>query len=169
MTNFVRPIRIKGSVAYVPLTQGYEAVIDAADVPLVGSFNWYARVDPNTIYALRKVRIGPKQLTVRMHRVIMGEPDNLEVDHKDGNGLNNRRRNLRGATKSNNQHNVRIRRDNSSGFKGVSWCNRKKKWHARIALNKRGKHLGYFATAEAAYGAYCEASKKYHGEFGRVD
>lgn len=163
-----RPIRIDGDVAYVPLTKGYEAVIDAADVPLVGQYNWCAAVKPHTVYARRTDGSTGKERTVLLHRVLMGEPDGLEVDHRDGDGLNNRRDNLRVATNAQNQHNQRTRNDNSSGFKGVSWYGRGKKWQVRIKLNGKQRHIGYHATPEEAHAAYAAASERLHGDFGRI-
>ena len=115
----IRPIRIDGVLAFITLTKGYEAVIDVADVPLVAGYNWYALVMPRTVYAARNDRSGPKKRNVFMHRVILGEPEGLQTDHKDGNGLNNTRDNLREATISQNGSNRRIGCNNTSGYKGV--------------------------------------------------
>lgn len=163
-----RPIRIEGNIAYVPLTKGYEAVIDAADVPLVDGFNWCAQVQSHTVYAQRKDRSGPKPRTVLLHRVIAGEPEGFDIDHRDGNGLDNRRANLRDATKAQNQHNARISKRNTSGFKGVMRNNRNSKWQAMIGLNRKQHHLGFFNCPTAAYFAYIKASRALHGEFGRI-
>lgn len=159
-----RQIRIEGDVAYVPLTHGYEAIIDAADVPLVDGVSWFARIKPRTVYALSNTP-RPKRRMVRLHRIIMGEPDGLEIDHIDGDGLNNRRSNLRVATSSQNKHNMRAHTDSRSGFKGVTWT--RGKWLAQIGLNGKNRGIGYFDTPEAAHAAYCAASAKLHGEFGR--
>lgn len=163
----LKPIRIEGSLAYVPLTQGYEAVIDAADAHLVASWNWYAIKDGNTVYAQRSVATGERR-TVRMHRVLMGDPTGLLVDHRDGNGLNNIRENLRLATYQQNNHNARLSKRNTSGLKGVSWSKANGKWFAQIRLAGRQRNLGYFQTPEAAHVAYCKASSALHGEFGRT-
>jgi hypothetical protein len=163
-----RPIRIEGDAAYVPLTKGYEAVIDAADAPLVGKFNWCVQVDRKTVYAQRNDYSGGKRRTVYLHRVIMGDPDGFQVDHRDGCGLNNRRTNLRIATPEQNQHNQRISRASTSGFKGVCWDKRSGKWRAKIKSGIKYHHLGYFTMPEAAHAAYAEASARLHGEFGRV-
>ena len=172
MPKPIRPIRIEGNLAYVPLTQGYEAVIDAADVPLVEGRNWHASVNRSTVYAQRSEAgaggNGPKHRAVQLHRVIMGEPKGLLVDHRDGDGLNNRRSNLRMATRSQNQHNQKLASHNTSGFKGVRWDKQRGKWQAAIRLNGKRKHLGFFPTPEAAYEAYCKGSAEIHGEFGRV-
>lgn len=165
----VRQIRIDGNLAYVPLTKGYEAVIDAADVHLVNMWNWRVEIKGSTIYATRNQRFEGKMIGVRMHRHIMGYPPGLEIDHKNGDGLDNRRSvNLRTATTSQNQHNQKIRIDNASGLKGVNWENRRSKWRAQIKLNRKMHHLGYFETPEQAHAAYCDASARLHSEFGRT-
>ena len=112
-----RPIRIDGAHAYVPLTQGREAIIDVADVSLVDGHTWWLGKGG---YAVRVYKVNGKQTTVYMHRVISACPEGQEVDHIDGDGLNNRRSNLRNATKAQNAYNVGPRRTNTSGYKGVS-------------------------------------------------
>jgi hypothetical protein len=163
-----RPIRIEGDVAYVTLTQGYEATIDAVDVPLVEGFNWRAQVNCNcrTVYASRYA--GLNRCALLLHRAIMGDPDGMQVDHIDGNGLNNCRSNLRTATNHQNRLNSRRRRDNTSGFKGVSLRKTTNRWKAEITMNGKAHHLGYFDTREAAYAAYVNASTQHHGQFGRT-
>ena len=163
-----RQIRIEGDLAYIPLTLGYEAVIDAADVSLVDKWNWCALVTPWSVYAKRSVRTGPKSRSILLHRVLMGEPTGLEVDHRCGNGLNNCRNNLRIATNAQNQHNQRTSIRNSLGLKGVGWHKASGKWRSTIMLHGKRKHLGLFDTPEAAHAAYAEASAELHGEFGRV-
>ena len=164
-----RPIRVKGDIAYVPLTSGKEAIIDAADVPLVEKLNWFARRGPYTFYAGTNVPgIISRQKTILMHRLLIDAPHGLLVDHINGDGLDNRRSNLRLATMAQNQHNVGLRRDNASGFKGVMWHKRSARWRAAIVCNGRKIHLGGHKTAEAAYDAYVEASKLYHGPYGRA-
>lgn len=168
MPRTIRPIRVDGQLAYVTLTKGYVAVIDAADVPLVEGFNWCAKVGKNTIYAKRADYTKPKMLTVLMHRVIAETPDGMDTDHADGDGLNNRRANLRVATPSQNNKNQRIRADNTSGFKGVSWFKPHGRWRAQIGVNGKLRPLGYFITAESAADAYAKASSELHGVFGRT-
>jgi hypothetical protein len=165
----LRPIRIEGGLAYVPLTKGYEAVIDAADVPLVSGYNWCALEREHTVYAVRTVKNAiVKNAMVRMHRTILSAPTGVQVDHVDCNGLNNRRANLRLATPAQNSCNRRRSRANRSGYKGVSFHSGKNKWQSAIRINGIKKHLGYFASAEAAYQAYVAANPAAHGEFGRV-
>jgi hypothetical protein len=164
----VRPITIEGDAAYVALTKGYKAVIDAEDAHLVDGWNWTALVRRNTVYAYRKDCSGQKLRAAYMHRVIMGEPEGLQVDHRDGDGLNNCRSNLREATHAENMRNRRLGRDNTTGFKGVAWHKASGKYQAKIRLNGERKWLGLHDTPEAAHAAYRKASTRLHGEFGRI-
>lgn len=170
MAKRVRDIRIDGKLAFVPLTKGYEAVIDADDVPLVSGWNWHARIDKNTVYASRnrETDADGRRGAISMHRQISCSPDGMEVDHRDGDGLNNRRMNLRVATKSQNQSNRKTSILSQTGLKGVTPYKRDGTWHARISLNGRRISLGYYKTPEDAHSAYCNASAKLHGEFGRT-
>jgi hypothetical protein len=169
MPRKIRQIRIEGNIAYVPLTQGYEAVIDAADALSIGRYNWKVRVEKHTAYAQRGVnlsRFGKGWKTVLMHREILQAAHGFEVDHISGDGLDNRRENLRAATKSENVINGRLRAVNKAGLKGAS--PRNGRWVAQIRHGGKQLWLGMFDTPEAAHAAYCEASARLHGEFGRT-
>ena len=168
MTRTIRPIRIEGNVAFVPLARGYTAIIDAADVHLVDKWNWCASVEGYTVYAVRGDRAGGQYRSIRLHRVIMDAPDDLEVDHRSGDGLDCRRVNMRLATRSQNGCNQRLSRANTSGFKGVSWDSRNLKWLAPIAVGGKRICLGRFITPESAHAAYSEASARLHGDYGRL-
>ena len=166
-----RPIRVEGEIAYVPLTRGFEATIDVQDVPLIHKYNWCVKTKTNgTVYAQRTVHgsVDGKRHAILLHRVLLGVPDEMQVDHRDGSGLNCRRNNLRQATHTQNTQNAQKRTDNTSGFKGVHWQSRKKRWVARIQAEGKRKYLGYFKTPEAAHAAYAQASAALHKEFGRV-
>jgi hypothetical protein len=164
----VRPIRIDGNVAYIKLTQGKEAIIDAEDIDLVSSFNWCAH-GKTSFYAARGVSLGNKKTKiVFMHRVIAKTPEGMDTDHINGNGLDNRKENLRHATSSQNKHNQGARCTNKSGFKGVSWSKKAGKWVAQICVNKKTKNLGYFESAADAHKKYCEASALMHGAFSKT-
>lgn len=161
----IRPIRIEGNIAYVPLTQGHEAIIDAAYVPLVEGYNWCVLRGPYTAYAKRN---GPAARSVFLHHVICPAAEGTVTDHIDGNGLNNRRENLRLATKAENGRNSRIRRRNKSGFKGVHLHKQSGKWRARISTGSKLVCLGLHETPEEAHAAYAKASIELHGEFSRA-
>jgi hypothetical protein len=121
----------------------------------------------------RYIRITVDNKSYKAHRLAflyMTEDWPLdEVDHINGLRDDNRWVNLRAATKTQNMRNVTTqRKNNTSGYKGVSWYEPNKKWAAKIRVNKRLLHLGYFATPESANDVYCAAAQKYHGEFSRV-
>lgn len=110
-----------------------------------------------------------------MHRLILGlvPGDGLVVDHRNGNGLDNRRCNIRTATRSNNQHNQRLgRANNTSGYKGVTRrrgpC-RRKPWRACIRHERRTVFIGHFATPEAAAAAYDRKAAELFGEFASLN
>lgn len=91
-----------------------------------------------------------------------------KVDHKDGDGLNNKFNNLRLASDTQNAQNTKKRSDNTSGFKGVSWHNKLGQWRAVIVVNKKQIHLGTFWDIQDAVAAYKKAAKHYFGEFART-
>lgn len=168
MPRKIRQITIEGNLAYVPLTRGKQAVIDASDVHLVDGINWQARVGSHTTYAMSSKQTGPtKWIALIMHRMIVSAPDGMQVDHIDGDGLNNRRSNLRIVTAAQNAQNGKFRRNNKSGIKGVYWHKSKGKWDASITVNRKLIHLGQFAKIEDAASAYAEASARLHGKFAR--
>ncbi len=174
MPKKIRPIRVEGNIAYVPLTQGYEAVIDAEDLHLAAGLNWYAAVTLRSdktiraVYAFGSARFGAKQKTILLHRIIAGTPEGLETDHIDGDGLNNRRSNLRNAMVCQNRRNRRVGVDNTSGVKGVSWHKKCGRWRADIMLDGKKHYLGLFDAIDAAAKAYAAASAEFHDAFGRT-
>jgi len=100
-----------------------------------------------------------------MHKFLMQTPKGMHTDHINGNGLDNRRSNLRVCTPSQNKMNSKTYRTNKSGFKGVSFYKRDRNWSAQITMNFKKVHLGYFSTPGLAHVAYCNAALKLHGEF----
>jgi hypothetical protein len=163
-----RQIIIRDGVAYVPLTKGCEAAIDIADIPRVEAWSWTALEGRHTTYARRAVLVGSGYRTVYLHCAIWGETLGLEIDHIDGNGLNNQRSNLRLATHSENMRNQRLSRNSSSGLKGASWSKSNQRWQAQITIERKHCHLGFYDTPEEAHEAYARASVELHGQFGRV-
>ena len=167
----IRPIRIDGDVAYITLTKGYTAVIDAADVDIVAGYNWCVNTVSPTghMYGFRgRVKSDVGKGNTYLHRAIIGDTGGMEVDHIDGNGLNNTRSNLRLVSRSQNMCNARPYSGSLSKYKGVSPV-RSGRWSSRIFQEGKRVWLGTHDTEEAAYAAYCEASERLHGEFGRVE
>lgn len=149
----------------IALTQGKFAKVDDSDYDFLNKWKWYAHFR-NGWYAIRNISLSSgRQTQIKMHRIILDVPKGLQTDHKDGDGLNNQRNNLRVCTNSQNQKNKGSYRTNTSGFKGVSF--NKKKWMARISVDGKRIHLGYFLDKVEAYKTYCDACLKYHGEFSR--
>lgn len=152
----------------IPLTHGFEALVDDELYPWLIRFQWYADKSGTTHYAKTNFRTGKgKQKQVRMHRYILGIEDESDiVDHIDCNGLNNQLSNLRLLTRRENLWNVRKKKGNfSSQFKGVHFM--RGKWVARIGYENKRIYLGWFNTQEEAAKAYDVASKEYHEEYGR--
>lgn len=164
-----RPIRIVGAIAYVPLTKGYEALIDAADAPLIEAWCWYAHVRKSGhVYAARNAKVDGKNTIRLMHVELMGGPSPFKIDHKDGNGLNNSRKNIRFATHQQNMQNRVLDRRNRFGRKGVFW-GENGKFRACIQHNGRTIHLGTYSTQEEAGAAYAGAAKALFKEFARLE
>lgn len=163
----IRPIRIEGNVAYVPLGRGHEAIIDADDAPLIGKRNWNALVlKTGRVYAVTKYKIAPGDWALAfMHRVVLIADGDRDVDHANGNALDCRLENLREATRSQNTFNARRRSDNKSGFKGVSFVRKRQRWRAEIKLRGLTQFLGEFDTPELAHKAYINAAAAFAGEF----
>jgi len=150
----------------IKLTQGKVALVDDEDFEWLNQWKWYAIRDNLTFYAVRKspmVNRKTRQL-IRMHRIILNSQDEEIVDHKDHNGLNNLRNNIRNCTQSQNQQN-RIGRFCTSRFKGVSWRKDRKRWLVTIVVQKRKMYIGMFKSELDAAEAYNMAAKKHFGNF----
>ena len=149
----------------IQLTQGYFALVDDEDYERVSRFKWSAAVRKHAVYGYRQSGPKKKRVNVMLHAFILDPPDGLEVDHVDRNGLNNRRSNLRLATRSQNLANTKLSRRNSSGVKGVRYDKERNKWRAEISATGIRYFLGRFDTKEEACGARSEAAGRLHGEF----
>lgn len=149
----------------IPLSQGLSTIIDAADYNRLMSINtkWFAHKSRYTHYAECKLN----GRVIRMHRIIMNAPEGMEVDHKDKNGLNNKKENLRVVTSTENKQNKRNYSNNRSGVQGVYFAitaRGRKYWHAQITRDGRQKLIGRFLTRDEAIKARLEAENAYSDE-----
>lgn len=152
---------------YIKLTQDKFAKVSDIDYEYLNQFKWCAYKDGNSFYAIRSIRHNGKQTNIRMHRVILERIGyKLEhVDHIDHNGLNNTRENIRPCTSQENKCNRTKQKNNTSGFKGVSWHKASGKWETRIGMNGKTKYLGLFDDPKDAAEAYKQAARKLHKDF----
>ena len=164
---------IDNGIGYIPLTQGQVAIVDTVSVSCLEKWNWCAvwNARMKAYYAFRSDVIDGKPTTIPMHRFVVGlaSGDKRQVDHKNGNTLDNRMDNLRAATASQNAMNRGIQSNNKAGLKGITWHARTKTWRADIGAYGKDKTIGYFKTKEEAHEAYCKAAKELHGEFFRIE
>lgn len=153
----------------IELTQGKCAYVDPEDAAKLSFRKWHASKSNTQWYAKSDKGTRKNRQRLRMHRVIMGAKPGEQIDHINGDGLNNCKSNLRRCTHQENHFNEGLSKNNTSGYKGVSWCKRDKKWIAQIAPHGKNKYLGRFDCKHEAAEAYNEAAKKHFGEFARLN
>jgi hypothetical protein len=153
--------------------KGYVVLIDDEDYDKIKGYPWWAITNakhnhPEQVYFSYDAGTQGRPL---LHRYVLGlKPrDGKIVDHINGNTLDCRKRNLRIVTISQNNWNSHRNLNSSTGYKGVDYHKAERKYRARICFNGKRISLGSYKTAKEAHTAYCEASKKYHGEYGRTD
>ena len=146
---------------------GVFAMVDDADFDALSQWKWSAEKRNGTFYAIRSVRRPDgKKTTIRMHRQLVG--NGVEVDHADGNGLNNQRENLRPCSVAENQQNRKCARGTSQ-YKGVMWDRFHNCWKAKIIVNGERIHLGSFKSEQDAALQYDASAKEYFGEFASLN
>ena len=179
--SFLRPARgISGAIPFcaatlaglfigdnmkkIPLTQGKFTLVDDEDFERASNYKWFRDRATYTSYATRNIGTRPNKSKQRMHRLIMQAKKGQQIDHINGNGLDNRRCNLRFCTNSQNQMNARPM-GGSSKYKGVSWNKKGNKWYSAIRFNYKQIHLGVFVSETLAAKAYDSKAKELFGEF----
>jgi len=136
------------------------SVVDDADYEVLSQCRWY------TVYNKHRNHYYARNADKKyMHRLILNPPGYILVDHINHDTLDNQRSNLRLSTKAQNAHNSRIGADNTSGYKGVSFCKYTNKWRTNIVFNMKQKTIGRYNTPEEAHLAYITAARELFGEY----
>ena len=147
------------------LVGGEEFLIDQKHLKTIQAHNWWLNKVGSTYYLYGRI----KGERTSFHRLITGAPKGTTVDHINGNTLDNRLSNLRICSHAENLRNRGKTKTNRSGFKGVCWFKRDKKWHAQITVNYKRLHLGYFSDKKEAARVYDIAARKYFGRFAQLN
>ncbi len=155
------PLPESDDVRFIPLTQGKFAVVDAEDYDRLAKYKWSTSREQHLFYACRC----NNYKRVLMHREILNATKEKVVDHIDGNGLNNRRNNLRLCTKAQNNLNSRPRRSSTSKYKGVCYDRKLNKWLSQIIWRGERTYLGRFKDETEAAIAYDRKAEQLFGEF----
>ena len=141
----------------IPLTKGKFALVDDEDFEILNQWKWY--------FDGRYAKRIQNRSSVYIHRLVFNILNGGEIDHKNGNKLDNRKRNLRSCTRSQNIFNSPERKDNTSGKKGVNWSKELNKWVSRIRVKKKGIYLGVFSRKEDAILVRKLAEKKWYNDY----
>jgi hypothetical protein len=141
------------------------ALVDEEDYERVSQYRWSPARGRDTTYAMSR----SGKTTIYLHRTVLSEPPCPEVDHKDGNGLDNRKFNLRVATHQQNLCNQRLSRANTSGYSGVSWNRRRRKWVAQTKHYGKAIQIGLFDSKVDAALARDEYMRAHYGEYARLN
>lgn len=160
----------KGNMKQIQLSDDFFVLVDDEDYERISSWSWYLLKvkNSNNHYAVRHTP-RPNRRHIYMHREILNAPDGVEVDHVDGNGLNNTRKNLRLCTRSQNMMNRRASSSNISGFKGVSWDKSRNNYLSKIKVKGKTINLGRFVDPIDAATAYDRAAVKYFGSYAKTN
>lgn len=164
-SNAMKKIKISGKKG-----SGLFVKIDDADHESLSKYTWWVfGSSPERKYVGTEALISGKLKKFYIHRLIMGFPVGMDIDHINGDVLDNRRINLRVCTRSENVQNMRNVRGGSSKYKGVYWSTQERKWRAMIGLNGKGRSLGYYKSERSAAISYNKAAIKLFGEYAKLN
>jgi hypothetical protein len=159
----------------IPLTQGKFAQVDDEDYEYLNQWKWCADTSDQKVFYAKRIHYieggkGKIRRKISMHRLIMKvEKPNILIDHKDHDGLNNQKYNLRVATYSQNSMNVTSYKKSTSEYLGVHWDIESKKWKAAIKIKGKQLNLGRYLDEKLAAKAYNTAAIKHYGEFANLN
>lgn len=156
----------------IPLTQGQFSIVDDEDFEELNKQKWHAhrgRDGNGKFYAIRSYRENGKSKSIKMHRKLMNAPKESEIDHINGNTLDNRKINLRLCSRNQNGYNKVYYKNNKTGAKGVKFTKDGKSFEVTITINGKNTYIGTYKNLNLAARAYDEAAKKYHGEFAKLN
>ena len=170
--------RIQG-MKKIKLTQGKEALVDDEDYEMLMEHKWHSAKAGKNYYAVRSLPTQPDgtRKRLKMHRAIISATVGMEVDHINGNTLDNRKENLRECTHQQNQANRRLGKHNTSGYKGIYYKKKNRDmineharpWEARISFNTKKIYLGSYKTKEEAARAYDKKAIELFGQFAQLN
>jgi hypothetical protein len=162
-----------GSVKTIKLTKGYEAIVDDEDYERSIKIIWHTHLNNGgggEPYAFGRIKVAGKWKSIMLHRYILGiEDPKTQVDHIDRNPLNNTRSNLRTCTHGQNMANKPLYKNNKSGFKGVFWSRRSRRYLSLIRVNYKMIYLGSFKDPILAAMAYNSAAIKHFKDFANIN
>ena len=149
----------------IQLNKGMVALVDDDDFERINKYKWQAYKKRHVWYAKNVKRKDKKRIVVKMHHFILNQVSETIIDHKNRIGIDNRKDNLRICTSQQNTQNSRIRKTNTSGYKGVSLSKKNQKYRCNITINYKAFCFGEYTSAIAAATVYDFFAYKLHGEF----
>jgi len=167
-----RRLRYGYAFRLIRMEQPRYAKVDPADYERLRKYEWFTKKGKNSFYALRHTSGGKRQKegVIYLHQEIIKVPKGMMVDHINHDGMDNRRSNIRAATRAQNMRNRGKRSGSrSSKYKGVSWKKQTRKWQATITFERKRIYLGCYHSEIEAAKAYDRAAMKYHGEFASLN
>lgn len=156
-------LKMENDIATLADSKGREFFVDETDLEIIGNHRWCVFNNNGKLYVTTKTKTLQGFKTTHLHRFLTSAID-LEVDHIDGNGLNNQRRNLRLCTHSENMHNRKIDVRSSTRIKGLMWIEKRQSWFAQVRINNK-RFNKYFKDKQAAIDWLEKTRKELHGSF----